>query len=206
MRSRRSPPRPPRRCVRPASVEGRARGRRRRPRHLRPRDRPGLGPEPLGPRRGGARRRAARAPAGAASSSTPTARATSSARRGGAPPAAATDVVFLAVGTGIGAGILSHGRLVRGSGGIAGRRGLVRPRPPLARGLRPHGRLRGGGGRPRPRPAPRRRLGRGGGRGRPPRRPRGPAGGGRDRRVAGHGDRQPHQRAQPAGRRPRRRA
>ncbi len=31
-----------------------------------------------------------------------------------------TDVVFLAVGTGIGAGILSHGRLVRGSGGIAG--------------------------------------------------------------------------------------
>jgi glucokinase len=32
----------------------------------------------------------------------------------------ATDVVFLAVGTGIGAGILSHGRLVRGSGGIAG--------------------------------------------------------------------------------------
>ena len=30
------------------------------------------------------------------------------------------DVVFLAVGTGIGAGILSHGRLVRGSGGIAG--------------------------------------------------------------------------------------
>jgi len=32
----------------------------------------------------------------------------------------ATDVVFLAVGTGIGAGILSDGRLVRGSGGIAG--------------------------------------------------------------------------------------
>jgi glucokinase len=32
----------------------------------------------------------------------------------------ATDVVFLAVGTGIGAGILSHGRLVRGSGGVAG--------------------------------------------------------------------------------------
>ena len=32
----------------------------------------------------------------------------------------ASDVVFLAVGTGIGAGILSHGRLVRGSGGIAG--------------------------------------------------------------------------------------
>jgi len=32
----------------------------------------------------------------------------------------ATDVVFLAVGTGIGAGILSQGRLVRGSGGIAG--------------------------------------------------------------------------------------
>jgi glucokinase len=31
-----------------------------------------------------------------------------------------TDVVFLAVGTGIGAGILSHGRLVRGHGGIAG--------------------------------------------------------------------------------------
>ena len=31
-----------------------------------------------------------------------------------------TDVVFLAVGTGIGAGILSHGCLVRGSGGIAG--------------------------------------------------------------------------------------
>jgi glucokinase len=31
-----------------------------------------------------------------------------------------TDVVFLAVGTGIGAGILSHGRLVRGRGGIAG--------------------------------------------------------------------------------------
>jgi glucokinase len=31
-----------------------------------------------------------------------------------------TDVVFLAVGTGIGAGILSNGRLVRGSGGIAG--------------------------------------------------------------------------------------
>ena len=31
-----------------------------------------------------------------------------------------TDVVFLAVGTGIGAGILSHGRLVRGCGGIAG--------------------------------------------------------------------------------------
>jgi glucokinase len=31
-----------------------------------------------------------------------------------------TDVVFLAVGTGIGAGILAHGRLVRGSGGIAG--------------------------------------------------------------------------------------
>ena len=31
-----------------------------------------------------------------------------------------TDVVFLAVGTGIGAGILSHGRLVRGGGGIAG--------------------------------------------------------------------------------------
>ncbi|HSD67832.1 MAG TPA: ROK family protein [Vicinamibacteria bacterium] len=31
-----------------------------------------------------------------------------------------TDAVFLAVGTGIGAGILSHGRLVRGSGGIAG--------------------------------------------------------------------------------------
>jgi glucokinase len=31
-----------------------------------------------------------------------------------------TDVVFLAVGTGIGAGILSRGRLVRGSGGIAG--------------------------------------------------------------------------------------
>ncbi|MGB7295386.1 MAG: ROK family protein [Candidatus Aminicenantales bacterium] len=30
------------------------------------------------------------------------------------------DVVFLAVGTGIGAGILSGGRLVRGSGGIAG--------------------------------------------------------------------------------------
>ena len=30
------------------------------------------------------------------------------------------DVVFLAVGTGIGAGILSDGRLVRGSGGIAG--------------------------------------------------------------------------------------
>jgi glucokinase len=32
----------------------------------------------------------------------------------------ATDVVFLAVGTGIGAGILSDGRLVRGRGGIAG--------------------------------------------------------------------------------------
>lgn len=32
----------------------------------------------------------------------------------------ATDVVFLAVGTGIGAGILSGGRLVRGTGGIAG--------------------------------------------------------------------------------------
>jgi glucokinase len=32
----------------------------------------------------------------------------------------ATDVVFLAVGTGVGAGILSHGRLVRGRGGIAG--------------------------------------------------------------------------------------
>jgi glucokinase len=32
----------------------------------------------------------------------------------------ATDVVFLAVGTGIGAGILSQGRLVRGHGGIAG--------------------------------------------------------------------------------------
>jgi glucokinase len=32
----------------------------------------------------------------------------------------ASDVVFLAVGTGIGAGILAHGRLVRGSGGIAG--------------------------------------------------------------------------------------
>jgi glucokinase len=32
----------------------------------------------------------------------------------------ATDVVFLAVGTGIGAGILSGGRLVRGHGGIAG--------------------------------------------------------------------------------------
>jgi len=31
-----------------------------------------------------------------------------------------TDVVFLAVGTGIGAGILSRGRLVRGHGGIAG--------------------------------------------------------------------------------------
>lgn len=31
-----------------------------------------------------------------------------------------TDVVFLAVGTGIGAGILSNGRLVRGSRGIAG--------------------------------------------------------------------------------------
>ena len=31
-----------------------------------------------------------------------------------------TDVVFLAVGTGIGAGILSGGRLVRGRGGIAG--------------------------------------------------------------------------------------
>jgi glucokinase len=31
-----------------------------------------------------------------------------------------TDVVFLAVGTGIGAGILSHGRVVRGCGGIAG--------------------------------------------------------------------------------------
>ena len=31
-----------------------------------------------------------------------------------------TDVVFLAVGTGIGAGILSQGRLVRGHGGIAG--------------------------------------------------------------------------------------
>ena len=31
-----------------------------------------------------------------------------------------TDVVFLAVGTGVGAGILSHGRLVRGHGGIAG--------------------------------------------------------------------------------------
>jgi len=30
------------------------------------------------------------------------------------------DVVFLAVGTGIGAGILSGGRLVRGSGGVAG--------------------------------------------------------------------------------------
>ena len=32
----------------------------------------------------------------------------------------ATDVVFLAVGTGIGAGILSGGRLVRGHGGVAG--------------------------------------------------------------------------------------
>ena len=32
----------------------------------------------------------------------------------------AKDVVFLAVGTGIGAGILSDGRLVRGQGGIAG--------------------------------------------------------------------------------------
>jgi glucokinase len=32
----------------------------------------------------------------------------------------AADVVFLAVGTGIGAGILCHGRLVRGHGGIAG--------------------------------------------------------------------------------------
>ena len=32
----------------------------------------------------------------------------------------ATEVVFLAVGTGIGAGILSGGRLVRGQGGIAG--------------------------------------------------------------------------------------
>jgi glucokinase len=32
----------------------------------------------------------------------------------------AHDVVFLAVGTGIGAGILSGGRLIRGSGGIAG--------------------------------------------------------------------------------------
>src|SRR5512143_3568591 len=32
----------------------------------------------------------------------------------------ASDVIFLAVGTGIGAGILSHGRLVRGSGGVAG--------------------------------------------------------------------------------------
>ena len=32
----------------------------------------------------------------------------------------ASDAVFLAVGTGIGAGILSRGRLVRGSGGIAG--------------------------------------------------------------------------------------
>ena len=32
----------------------------------------------------------------------------------------ASDVVFLAVGTGIGAGILSDGRLVRGHGGIAG--------------------------------------------------------------------------------------
>ena len=31
-----------------------------------------------------------------------------------------TDAVFLAVGTGIGAGILSNGRLVRGSGGTAG--------------------------------------------------------------------------------------
>ena len=34
-----------------------------------------------------------------------------------------TDVVFLAVGTGIGAGILSAGRLIRGSAGIAGAAG-----------------------------------------------------------------------------------
>jgi glucokinase len=32
----------------------------------------------------------------------------------------ATDAVFLAVGTGIGAGIIADGRLVRGSGGVAG--------------------------------------------------------------------------------------
>lgn len=31
-----------------------------------------------------------------------------------------TDVVFLAIGTGIGAGILSGGRLIRGTGGVAG--------------------------------------------------------------------------------------
>ena len=67
----------------------RARGRRRRARHLQPGDRPGLGPEPLGPRRGAARSASCARACRCRSSSTPTARATSSARRGGAPPAAA---------------------------------------------------------------------------------------------------------------------
>ncbi len=40
-----------------------------------------------------------------------------------------SDVVFLAVGTGIGAGILADGRLVRGTGGVAGSVGWFALRP-----------------------------------------------------------------------------
>jgi glucokinase len=41
----------------------------------------------------------------------------------------ARDAVFLAVGTGIGAGILSNGRLVRGAGGVAGAVGWMATTP-----------------------------------------------------------------------------
>ena len=69
----------------------------------------------------------------------------------------ARDVVFLAVGTGIGAGILSDGRLVRGAGGVAGAVGWMATSPRWQASLRRSRLLRGGGRRPRAR-APRRRF------------------------------------------------
>ena len=96
-----------------------ARGRRRRARHLRRRDRAGHGPRTSGAAtRCRSSRAAERLPAPVVIDSDRSGYVLGEAWQGAAR--GCTDVVFLAVGTGIGAGILSHGRLVRGHGGIAG--------------------------------------------------------------------------------------